>query len=60
MEEIFNETRPDEHVWKIKKYFILSHAWEIKLLQQQSGAKIETTLFREDQNMYQYYNNIYK
>lgn len=33
MEEIFNETRPDEHVWKIRKYFILSHAWEIKLLQ---------------------------
>ena len=30
---------------KVKKYFILSHAWEIKLLQQQSEAITVTMLF---------------
>ena len=40
---------------KIRKYFILSHAWENKLLQQQTGGitVTATTLFTEEQDMYQ-------
>lgn len=47
------------HVGKIRKHVILSHAWKIKLLQQQSGAINVTiaTPFTEDQNMHRYGTN---